>query len=143
MSSKFILSKKTRPVNRYDKRLKPWERQGCPPVTLLSDELPKRRVRRYGCLDIIRPLALDAFRMAQDVASGQGFLEMEGEEGERGDFAAPGEIVDPTGKWRACLTRKGGRTALQVVLQEVESFAEYAAVFLDPLQIVSPEKSRS
>jgi hypothetical protein len=40
-------------------------------------------------------------------------------------------------------TGEGLRTALQVVLQEVESFAECPAVFLDPLEIMFPEESRS
>ena len=56
-----------------------------------------------------------------------------GEGGREDDHTVRGGVCDPGGKYRGCFTRKEGRTALQVVLQKVESFAEYAAVFLDPL----------
>jgi len=55
-----------------------------------SDEICKTRAGQWKYLHIIRPLALDAFRMAQEVVSGQGFLES----GIGGSYHQ-GEIVQP------------------------------------------------
>ena len=42
-------------------------------TSLLRDEICKIRAGQSECLHIIRPLALNRFRMAQDAVSGQGF----------------------------------------------------------------------
>jgi hypothetical protein len=41
---------------------------------VVSDEKSKLRLSRSGCSHMIRPLALNVFRMAQDVADRQDFL---------------------------------------------------------------------
>jgi len=51
-------------------------------VSLHYDEICELPPKRSECLHIIRLLALDGFRMAQHVVSGQGFLEAGGGGGE-------------------------------------------------------------
>jgi len=43
-------------------------------ATFTYDELVKIPLGRQECSHMVRPAALDAFRMAQDVMSGQGFV---------------------------------------------------------------------